>query len=412
MEAYQLQQLRRLLRYAVTNVPYYRNLFNGRGDRPDDIRCLSDLSALPTTGKQQLRELYRSMGGGGTGRAQLIEHKTSGSTGIPLRILRSAAEERRLNMLHWRMHLMSGLRPGERMAIVKTTWENLPQRFERLKNLVQRAHLIEQRVFDCYLPPAEIYRQLVEYQPHVIGGYPGILVKIALQHAQRKSPLNCLRKVLCGGECLGPHQRRILEDSFETPVFDIYRTTECNLVAWQCPQTGLYHVCDDGIVLEICRDGVPLAPGETGEVVITSLHSRVLPIIRYPLGDLAVAGPTPCPCGSPFSTISGLRGRVIDFLTLADGRQLQPFQLLNEVILAAGEWVGQYQIIQETLDRFRMLIAPLRPVTSAEESRLRASLLHQLGAGTQLQIEWVSDIPGGENGKFHFCRSLVSSSKV
>ena len=89
---------------------------------------------------------------------------------------------------------------------------------------------------------------------------------------------------------------------------------------------------------------------------------------------------------------------------------MQPFQLLNEVILAAGEWVGEYQIIQETLDRFRMRIAPLRPVSAAEESRLRASLLHQLGAETQLQIEWVSDIPSGENGKFHFCRSLVSSS--
>ena len=122
-----------------------------------------------------------------------------------------------------------------------------------------------------------------------------------------------------------------------------------------------------------------------------------------------MAGPAPCPCGSPFSTIRDLRGRVIDFLPLPDGRQLQPFQLLNEVLLAAGDWIGEYQIIQETLTRFRLSVVPMRPASSAEEARLRTSLLRQLGAETQLQIEWVSDIPGGENGKFHFCRSLVSS---
>jgi phenylacetate-CoA ligase len=407
LQAYQLRKLKNLLAHASTHIPYYRDLFNSNGIEVSDIRNLADFRKIPLTGKQQLRELFRSIPSGEIDRKQLIEHKTSGSTGIPLHILRSPAEERRLNMLNWRMHWMLGLRPGDRMAKVKTTWEPLSARFNHLENLARAARLVNRRVFDCFLDPAENYRKIVDFQPHILTGYPGALVKIALQHAQQGGKLKYLRRVSCGGESLAPHQRRILEACFEVPVHDTYGTSECNLAAWLCPETGHYHVCDDGILLEVCRDGVPVAEGQSGEIVITSLHSLTMPVIRHTMGDRAVAGPGPCRCGSPFSTIEKLQGRIIDYLPLADGRELHPFELLNEIVTGSGDWILEYQLIQEDLDKFRLLIVPLRPVDTDEEARFRGALLDKLGAGTQLQIEWTGSIAREGSGKLHFCRSRV-----
>lgn len=407
MQNYQLKKLKSLVKHAGEHVPFYHDWFGRNGFHPDEIRHPDDLRKLPVMGKQQLRELFRSLSREQIDHKRLIEHKTSGSTGMPVHILRTPGEERRLNILRWRMQWMLGLRPGDRMAKVKTTWEPLTRQYDRVQSLARFTRLIDRSVFDCFQDPAENYRKIVAFQPQILTGYPGALVRIALQHSQQKGDLDCVRRVSSGGESLAPHQRRILEESFGVPVHDTYGTSECNLAAWSCPETGLYHVNDDGILLEICRDGVPVAEGETGEVVITSLHSRAMPIIRYAMGDLAVAGPTPCPCGSPFSTIRKLQGRTIDFLQLSNGRELHPFEVLNEIVTGSDDWLVEYQFIQEELDSFRLLIVPRRPVSADEEDRFRAALLEKLGSEARLHIEWTENIERNAGGKLHFCRSSV-----
>jgi phenylacetate-coenzyme A ligase PaaK-like adenylate-forming protein len=406
LEAYRLRRLQSLVRHAATRIPYYRDLFRRSGVGPDDVRSLADLGKLPLTGKQELRDHFESMLDPRVRPERLVEHKTSGSTGIPVRIRRTMAEERRLNLLRWRMRRMLGLRLGDRMARVVTTWENLPRPFDRLQTLARRLGLVNRSTFDCFTPPAETMSKLDAYRPHILSGYSGALARLALLRSADDEPMPVLRVIHCGGEWLAPHQRRLLRERFRVPVHDTYGTSECNLVAWECPRTGNYHVCDDGVIVEICRDGVPVPPGETGEVVITALHSRAMPFIRFELGDLAVAGPSPCPCGSPFSTLTELRGRVTDFLPLPDGRVLHPFELLNPLVLTAGNWIAGYRIVQHELDRFQVEIVPSRPVTRDEVRRLESALQKEVGDGVRLRIDQVAEIPSDAGGKLHFCRSL------
>jgi phenylacetate-CoA ligase len=134
-----------------------------------------------------------------------------------------------------------------------------------------------------------------------------------------------------------------------------------------------------------------------------------MPVIRLALGDTAVAGFGPCPCGSPFSTIQELQGRIIDFLVLPGGREVHPFELLNEIVLAGGEWISQHQLIQEEAGRFRLLIVPRRPAGSDELVRLHTNFLKKAGTGAHLQVDLVEQIPNDATGKFHFCRSLVAT---
>jgi len=407
IEAYRLRKIRSLVRHAGIHVPYYRDLFDRHGVNSSSIKSLADFREIPVTEKQSLREIFHSISRERIDSEGLIEHKTSGSTGMPVHILRSPSEERRLNMLNWRLQRMWGLNPGDRLARVKTTWEPLSDRFNRVQHVARSVNLLNIQAFDCFQHPAENYKKILDFQPHVISGYPSSLVRIALQHAEQKGALKYLRRITCGGENLAPHQRRILEQCFAVPVRNSYGTSETNLAAWQCPESNLFHVCDDGVLLEVCRDGIPVAEGQSGEVVITSLHSHTMPIIRYSLGDRAVAGPASCPCGSPFSTVREIQGRTIDFLPLADGSEMHPFELLNEIVLESSDWLLEYQVVQEKLNQFRLLIVPRRPVSSDEEARFRAALLQVLGPENELQIEWSDQIDQEGAAKLHFCRSEI-----
>ena len=91
LKNYQLRKLRRLLDHAASSNPFYRSWFEQHGFVPSNVRRLEDLQKLPPMRKHQLRELRESISEADIARGHLIEHKTSGSTGIPVPLPASLA---------------------------------------------------------------------------------------------------------------------------------------------------------------------------------------------------------------------------------------------------------------------------------------------------------------------------------
>jgi phenylacetate-CoA ligase len=212
-----------------------------------------------------------------------------------------------------------------------------------------------------------------------------------------------------GGEVLTPLLRQRIIESVGGRVVEMYGAHELGLVAWQCPGRGTaLHVADDGVVLEILKDGRPAGPGEAGEVVATPLHAFAMRFIRYRLGDLVTRGPAPCPCGAPFSTVLTIQGRMLDHLVMPDGSLVHPYALVP-VLLHAGRWLGQYQLTQETRERVVLRVTALAPPAPGELRALEAAIQAGLGAGVHVQLLVVPEIPPEINGKFRASRSLVAS---
>src|SRR5207247_3047147 len=135
-------------------------------------------------------------------------------------------------------------------------------------------------------------------RPEIVCGYPSAVAHVAARMQARDLREVRPRLVLVGGEVLGAASRRTIEEAFAAPLYDVYGAHEFNLLAWQCPASGDYHVCDDNVIVEIVGgDGRPVQDGETGEIVATALHSYTMPFVRYRTGDLAARGPGPCACG-------------------------------------------------------------------------------------------------------------------
>ena len=92
-------------------------------------------------------------------------------------------------------------------------------------------------------------------------------------------------------------QRRVIEGVCGCKVTNRYGCEEVSLIACECERHEGLHVNSDGVFVEILRDGRPAQPGEAGQVVVTDLTNRAMPIIRYQVGDVAVASDRLCPCG-------------------------------------------------------------------------------------------------------------------
>jgi len=407
--AFQERQLRRLVEHACRSVPYYRALFERSGVAPDEIRSLDDLQRIPISSREDLQQLAPDrITSVGVDPDALIHHGTSGSSGRPLTIRRTWMEERLLGTLRRRALEDLGLRMTDRLAHVTLPRPAHPNDNQLARRLTQSLGIYRSWRIDCRLSPADILRRLVELQPDVLVGLSGVLTRIAACMTGRDAPLVRPRIVVAAGEVLTPHMRDRVARAFLAPVFELYASFEVGVLAWQCPAGGDMHVCDDGVVLEVVRDGRPARPGERGEVVVTALHSFAMPFLRYRLGDIVTNGAATCSCGRPFSTISSIQGRMIDYFRLPDGRLLHPYEIVS-VLRTTCDWILQYRLIQERENRIVLQIVPAAAPADSQLAELRERIGRIVGTAAGVHLEIVASIPLEPTGKFRVSRSFVHS---
>jgi phenylacetate-CoA ligase len=409
--AFQERRLRQIVRHAYERVPYYRRLFDDARIKPDDIRTIADLHVIPVTTKETLRALARDdLTARGVNPNRLIRHESNGSTGIPVTVFRQRAEAIALAAMHRRARWEVGIERGYRVATVN--WRSrgataVPRKQHR--GLRNKLWGIESSTrIDCALPVEEIAKQLKEARPEVIVGYPSVLSLVAAHLGEGQTEVRP-KHVITVSEVVTPAMRARMDSVFRAPVRDVYSCWELALIAHECGAGGNYHVCDDNLILEVLRDGQPVSAGEAGEVVGTSLNYAAMPFIRYELGDVVTRGPERCGCGSPFSTLAAIQGRVVDYFPLPDGRVLHPYTISAIIWETAFRCMRQYQLVQERTDRITAYVAlaseHYRDDVSAEMCRVETLL----GPGVELVVEFVEEIPAGPRGKFGVYRSLVRS---
>ena len=184
--------------------------------------------------------------------------------------------------------------------------------------------------------PLEAYRRLAEYRFNVVVSDPFWLARLTAIARERGRP-GPLKLLMGGGEGITPRTRAELEAFWGAPLCMTYASTEAaTILAFECTHRLGYHVNEFDFYVEIAdRD----ADGY-GEIVLTTVNRRVMPLIRYRTGDVARWLPEPCPCGLPFRRLSPLRGRLDEQVSCAWGNLHPDFfePLLGEVSGLGGDW--------------------------------------------------------------------------
>jgi phenylacetate-CoA ligase len=397
-------RLRQVLAAAQRDVPYYREQFARAGIDPAHLDPARALRQIPVSRKEMLRRVDRvDLCSERQRRAHLHPYSTTGSTGVPFTVLKSRLEESLALFLRWRVARYFGLKRGSTIFRL-TSGMRRPGYWSALRHF-RLYRDIDVRLTD---PPAEIADALRRSNANVVMGNAGVLTRVARELMQR--PLEKIPDfVVSSAELLTPPMRAILGAAFRCPVFDSYNCVETmHPVAWECRETGLYHVADDAVDVEVLDDGAPVREGEEGEVVITSLIGFAMPVIRWSQGDRAELGPSRCPCGSPFSTLRGIKGRMTDYLRLPDGTEMFA-SVLAYALHRNSDWILQYQLVQETTARIRLRVSTLRDPEAAEVASLKTEMEKLLPSEVTVEIELVDDLEPEKHGKFRVLMSRIDS---
>ncbi len=400
LEALQVQALQRLVDVAA-RVPHYRRRFADAGVVPDDIRSIADVARLPILEKGELRELgipgLRVPGSWG------MRAASSGSTGRPVQFLWPLEQMRWLDAGEARARAWMGSDIGTRRLEVRCRPVGWPQAVSAvlLNTAAFHAPVVADRAAVRQLVDA-----MAKHPPALIWGVSNALYVLAVALLDEG---RTIRAGACwsGGNHLHAHYKQAFEQAFDCKVYERYATMETGLVAHECIEGGLLHVPAEGLVVEIVRtDGTPAAAGETGDVLITSLHNTATPLVRYRVGDRAVAPTvTRCACGRGLPIFGTVAGRTHDFLRTASGALMSPAQAVAAAAPGTGS-VVDFQVIQGEDARLRILVVQRdAPTAEADRERIVETFERLVQPPERPTIERVGHIPLTPGGKL---RTLIS----
>lgn len=241
----------------------------------------------------------------------------------------------------------------------------------------------------------DIVNALNNIKPDILAGYPSVLnelISAVNSHSLNISP----RQICCGGESLSPRTQDTLRDVFQCPVFNFYGSAEANPIAIQCHTTKWLHIIEDFVILEpVDQDLYPVPPGTLSHsCLLTNLHSRTIPLIRYRLDDQIVMSKEPCSCGSIFHTIMEVRGRLPNMINMQHVKghlaAIHPESLLT--ICERENGLAAFQVTQLSMNRLLINVI-LREKANPEDIKARLlKKVHDLliGYGVSIDQEKVS----------------------
>jgi len=378
LEPLQQERLGALLAEILPRNRFYARKLAAAGVSPRDLRVPADLARLPFTTKAELladQEANPPYG-------QILTyplthysryHQTSGTTSQPLRWLDTAVSWQWALGCWETIYRIAGVTAQDRLFFPFSFGPFLGfwTAFEAAGRL------------GCLCLPgggmtsAARLRFLLENKATVILCTPTYALRLA-EVAQQKgiqlapyTPGYAVRALLVAGEPGGsiPATRARIEQAWSARVFDHAGLTEVGPLAIECTENpaGL-HLLEGDYLVEVIKpgSGVPVPPGEVGEMVVTNLGRWGSPVIRYRTGDLVQLDPRPCPCGRGFARVAGgILGRTDDMIQVR-GNNVYP-SALEAVIRRFGE-VAEYRVRvgQANHPALRIEVEPLVQETGAD----------------------------------------------
>jgi phenylacetate-CoA ligase len=403
-QAWREERLEHVLHRAATRVPWYRDHWDARRRRGDRASP-TDLANWPILTKAELRAAPEAFVADDRPIRRLVADHTSGTTGTPLTLWFHRDEVRQWYALfeararRWHgvdRHDEVGMLGGQ--LVVPTATERPPYWVANrpMHQLYLSTHHIRAD------RAADYARALDRHGVRYLLGYTSALTALAraLRDAGVAAPQ--VEVAITNAEPCTDQDRREVSDVFGGLVRVTYGMAEVVAAAVECPHGTLHDFPEVGW-LEHHPDSVRRddEPAGVGDVLATGLVNASQPLVRYQVGDrLALPAPVGCPCGRGLPGIAHVSGRSDDVVHTPDGRTVGRL----DHVFKADLPVLEAQIVQEALDRIRVLVVPA-PGWSEATAREVADRTRERIGDVQVDVEVVDAVPRSPNGKF---RAVVS----
>jgi phenylacetate-coenzyme A ligase PaaK-like adenylate-forming protein len=346
LEELQAKKLREIVARAAKS-EFYRQKFEQAGLRPEDIHTVRDLAKIPYTVKNDLRDNYPY----GLLTVPLKDvvrmHVSSGTTGSPTVIFHTIEDIRRWADLMARSLAAAGCIPEDVFQNMTTYGM-----FTGGLGLHYGAETLGMMIIPASAGNTDRQIKLIQdFNTTVIHATPSYALHIGdVMQAKGHDPHQFgIRIAVLGAEPYSATTAAKLEKTFGYTAINSYGLSEMNGpgVAFECEKREGMHIWEDSYIAEIIDPdtGEPLPDGEEGELVLTTLDRRAMPILRYRTRDLTSFVDAPCSCGRTHRLLDRFKGRSDDMM-IVSGVNIFPSQI-EHILMDFPEVGTNYQIVLE-----------------------------------------------------------------
>lgn len=399
----QERRFRSLIAYLHDQSPYYRQRFAKCGLDPDQFNGLEDLRRLPLMTKKEITDDIVSGRPDGFYQNLMVAppeqilrwHKTSGTTGQPVRVGDTLWDWHAYGDLSAQALYAMGIRSHDTVTIpfgygpfigfwaYISGLEKIGATFVPAGGLGSEARL-------------DLIQEFRATTMICTPSYALHLGELAEAQGLNLAEATAVRRVIITGEPSSPATKHRLAKMWDAQVTDRIGSAETGGIAYQCPTCGdLYHIQEDHLIPEVLdpRTGEPVGPGAEGELVVTPLHRRGMPLIRFNTGNIVRLSPrTRHPCGrnllSLEETENGVVVRRTDMLVKVRGVLMDPIAIERTVrqFPDAGE---AFQVVLErvgSLDEVTVVLETRLAADPARTEEMTRDLTHAFQRALNLRV--------------------------
>ena len=405
----QLTQIRALLQFAEKQCPFYADRMRSCGVSPSTLNSLDDFRRMPFLTRTDLQDSSPAIRARALppGTQALKELSTSGSTSSPVKVLPTTATTALWSACCVRDYVWSNVDPSGTLVSLRHFSEKAKAahstKGHRIPNwgppMAQLFPTGPSFLMDVGVDPEAQLDLLLRVDAEHILSYPSNMELLGRMLRERGAKLGRLKQINTIGEVLPERMRQSIEGSFGVRIWDLYSAVEVGYIASNCPSGYGYHVHDENVLVEVVdEEGRPCPPGESGKVILTGLVHYGLPLIRYDVGDYAVAMDQPCPCGRGLSRLSHVIGRQRGQLLRPDGRIM--FSSALSVAVRDVGAIRQFQVIQHERDRVEVLVVPMDEFGEEQEKGIAEAFDREFGCPMDVTVTRVPRIERTPGGKY------------
>ena len=340
LEAHQLERLNRTLVRAKALSPFYSRHLANITRFP--LQSLEEVAALPFTTPQDVRERGLSMLCVGQGEiSRVVTLSTSGTTGEPKQ-LQFTGDDQDLTLGIFQSSMEQVARPGEACFVLLPC--ATPGGVGDLLCTAIRKLGARPIAHGSITNLRETALRMAEEDSSTLVGIPAQVLALARYCKSQDINVHVRSALLCT-DYVSRAVSCALKNIWNCPVFEYYGMTEaCYAGGMECAAHDGCHMHETDLLVEIVdpQSGKVLPDGSEGEVVITSLLRRGMPLIRYRTGDISRILPTPCPCGSVLRRLEKIRRRRHCLLYLGEKELHLSMADLDEALIPLP-WLGNFR---------------------------------------------------------------------
>ena len=396
LELLQLERLQATLNRVYAHVPFYRKRFDSMGLSPEDVTSLADLSRLPFTTKEDLRDNYPYGLFAVPMREVVRVHASSGTTGAPTVVGYTRNDIKTWSNLVARILVAGGVTKDDVVQIAFGYG---------LFTGAFGLHYGAERLGASVIPTssgntARQIKVMMDFKTTALVSTPSYALLIGDTLREMGIPVSALslRYGLFGAEPWSDAMRQEIEGKLGIVATDNYGLSEIigPGVSGECLERHGLHISEDHFLVELVNPDTlqPVSPGEAGELVITSLTREAFPMIRYRTRDLACMLAGDCACGRTGRRMSRVLGRSDDMLIIK-GVNVFPSQI-ESILFEIEGTEPHYQIVIDrkgAMDEATVLVEAAESIFFDQMRRQREMveriekrLAQELGISVQVKL--------------------------